>query len=123
MKSGTLLHRQVHPGFIQNGKISSQAFRPTPKDENKLSVYNGDMITAEKAYYHFCKQLNYSSAGVMSVTQAECASQSLPIGEDKIPFPEHCHINFEGLAKSQIEKKAKFLKNYAESRGWQFRPE
>lgn len=123
MNPNTLLHRQVSPGFIHNGQVSSQVFRPTPKDENKLSVYNGDLITAEKAYNHFCKQLNYNSVGVMAVTQAECASQSLSVVEDKIPFPEHCHINFEGLSKSQVEKKAKYLKSYAESRGWQFRPE
>jgi len=39
MTENTLLLRQVHPSFVQDGKITSQVFRPTPKDENKLSMY------------------------------------------------------------------------------------
>ncbi|OQC41352.1 MAG: hypothetical protein BWX66_00754 [Deltaproteobacteria bacterium ADurb.Bin058] len=45
MNVHTLLLRQIHPDFIQNQRVSSQAFRPTPKDERKLSVYDGDLIT------------------------------------------------------------------------------
>ena len=40
--SETLFLRQIHPTFVQNGRPTSQAFRPTPKDENQLSVYNGE---------------------------------------------------------------------------------
>ena len=36
-----LLHRQVHPSWIQEGRITSQAFSPTPKDLGLLSVYLG----------------------------------------------------------------------------------
>lgn len=49
MTEATLLLRQIHPTFIQYGRVTSQAFRPTPKDEDQLSVDNGDMITAEEA--------------------------------------------------------------------------
>ena len=42
MTPDTLLLRQIHPGFIQGGRVTSQAFRPTPKDEFLLSVDNGD---------------------------------------------------------------------------------
>jgi len=48
MTDETLVHRQIHPSFVQAGFPTSQAFRPTPKDESKLSVYDGDMITAVK---------------------------------------------------------------------------
>jgi hypothetical protein len=34
----TLLHRQINPSWVQQGRVTSQAFRPTPKDESKLSV-------------------------------------------------------------------------------------
>ena len=42
MTDETLLLRQVHPSFLQDGVVSSQVFRPTPKDECKLSAYDGD---------------------------------------------------------------------------------
>ena len=31
--------RQIPPAFVQNGRVSSAAFRPTPKDVRRLSVY------------------------------------------------------------------------------------
>ena len=46
MTSETLLLRQIHPSFVQKGRVTSQAFRPTPKDEHLLSVDNGDKIAA-----------------------------------------------------------------------------
>ena len=39
MNENTLLLRQIHPAFIQQNTITSQAFRPTPKDEKLLSVF------------------------------------------------------------------------------------
>ncbi len=53
MTEKTLLLRQIHPLFIQEGRVTSQAFRPTPKDQKKLSVYDGDLITAERSWVHF----------------------------------------------------------------------
>ena len=40
MNDDTLLYRQVHPNWTVDGGISWQAFRPTPKDEGLLSVYD-----------------------------------------------------------------------------------
>ena len=40
MNDDTLLYHQVHPSWIVDGGISWQAFRPTPKDEGLLSVYD-----------------------------------------------------------------------------------
>jgi len=117
MNENNLLLRQVHPSFIQDGKITSQVFRPTPKDEAKLSVYDNSKITPENSYKHFCSQSGFLSYGVMAVSKKECDSQELPVIEDNEPFPEHCHINFENLSQNQIEKKAKFLKRFADIRG------
>ena len=120
MNADTLLLRQVHPLFIQAGKITSQVFRPTPKDESKLSLYNGDLISAENAYYHYKNQLILESAGVVAVSKAECESQELQIVEDCVPFPEHCSLDFRNCTKAQVERKAKYLKKHAETRGWLF---
>ena len=72
MNDSTLLHRQVHPSFLDShGETTSQAFRPTPKDSNKLSVYDGSLITAEDAWKHYTNILNLRSIGAVSVAVGE----------------------------------------------------
>jgi hypothetical protein len=117
----TLLLRQVHPGFIQDGRPSSQVFRPTPKDEFKLSVYDGDLITPEQSWRHFTGELGCRSAGVLAVTVRECSEQSLPVVSSPEVFEQHAHIDFAGCTTGQIEKKGKKLLAAALGRGWLFR--
>lgn len=121
MNPETLLLRQVHPSFVQNGRASSQVFRPTPKDEQRLSVYNADMIEPEGAYQHYTGQLGHSSMGVLAVTVQECNTAEIPALMDPEPFPEHAVLDFTGLSKGATEKKAKLLRQWAESRGWLYR--
>jgi hypothetical protein len=118
MNNETLLLRQVHPSFIQAGRITSQVFRPTPKDDNLLSVYDGDQIGAESAWKHFTSEPACSSVGIMAVTQGQCLNLELVVVADGDPFPEHVSIDYSAFAKSEIEKKAKVLKGHAQSRGW-----
>lgn len=120
MTPDTLLYRQIHPNFIQNGRPTTQAFRPTPKDENQLSVYDGDKIQPQASWQHYTDVLKLSSAGVMAVTNAECSAQSLPVIADGKPFAEHCSIDFSSLKKSAVEKAAKVLAACAVARGWQY---
>ena len=120
MNSDTSLLRQINPAWRQEGRVTSQAFRPTPKEEKRLSVYDGDLITAEKAWEHFTSSLGCSSIGVLAVTVEECARHELPATLDPNPFPEHAVIDFAGFSENQIKKKAKYLKTAAESRGWQY---
>jgi hypothetical protein len=76
MEDSTLLYRQINPLFVQNGNISSQAFRPTTKDNNKLSVYDGSLISSKNAYEHFTGILGCSSIGVMAVSVRECLDEN-----------------------------------------------
>ncbi len=71
MNDGTLLLRQVHPTFVQQGRMTSQVFKPTTKDNNELSVYDGDQITADAAWRHYTEKLHLSSTGVVAVAVAE----------------------------------------------------
>ena len=125
MNLETLLLRQINPSFIQNGRVTSQAFRPTPKDENNLSVYDGDQITPEDSWRHFTLNPLCSSAGVMAVSQRQCAEQGVPVVPDPdpsgVPFPEHAYLNFSDLSKREIEKKAKALSSKARERDWLYR--
>lgn len=120
MDNKTVLLRQIHPSFVQQGRVTSQAFRPTPKDQNRLSVYDGDQIAANMAFQHYTEKLGYNSIGVMAVTQGECSEVQLPVLADPGPFKEHAVIDFANLEKRQIEFKAKQLRSMAKSRGWLF---
>ena len=122
MNDLTLLLRQIHPSFMQAGRITSQAFRPTPKDENKLSVYDGDQITAEASWTHFSATPDCRSVGVMAVTKGQCVELALGVIADGVPFPEHASIDYSNFGKSEIEKKAKVLKGHAQERGWLYQP-
>lgn len=121
MTDDTLLLRQVNPAWIQDGRMTSQVFRPTPKDSKRLSVYDGDQISAEDAWSHYVKELELSSVGVVAVTVVECKEQDLPVAPDPNPFPEHVVIEFNDYSNSQIKTKAKKLTRAAEARGWRYR--
>jgi hypothetical protein len=120
--SETLLFRQIHPTFVQNGRPTSQAFRPTPKDENELSVYNGAMIAAAASWLYHTATLNLESTGVMALNHAECVGLQLKVIEDGVPIPAHCYIDFTGVSKPDAERKSKRLAAFAKARGWLFQP-
>jgi hypothetical protein len=82
----TLLLRQIHPSFIDRDRVTSQAFRPTEKDRGKLSVYDGDLISAEGSWKHYTARV-LKSAGVLAVTVGECAAEQLPTGSIRISSP------------------------------------
>jgi hypothetical protein len=118
MTPKTNLLRQIHPSFVQNGRVTSQAFRPTPKDGSHLSTYDGDRVSAADSWTHFTGQENCRSCGVMAVTNAECVGQSLAVIPDGLLFPEHVSVDFSAYEKTDIEKKAKVLSRMAHARGW-----
>ena len=121
MTPDTLLLRQIHPSFIQDGRVTSQAFRPTPKDELLLSVDDGDRVTAEASWQRFIANPACKSVGVQAVSHTECTAQALTVIEDGNPHPEHCSVDFTAFDKKAIEKKSKLLRAQAETRGWLFR--
>jgi hypothetical protein len=121
MTPDTLLLRQIHPSFIQDGRVTSQAFRPTPKDAFLLSVDDGDRVTAEASWQRFMTNPACKSIGVQALSLAECAAQELTVIEDSNPHPEHCSVDFTAFDKKTIEKKSKLLRVQAETRGWLFR--
>jgi hypothetical protein len=118
VKPETLLFRQIHPSFVQNGRPTSQAFRPASKDEKKLSVYDGDKIQPKASWEHYTQTLCLSSHGVMGLTHEECTSQSLLVVEDGADYHEHCSVDFSSLANNAIERAAKVLAQCAMTRGW-----
>lgn len=121
MTPETLLLRQIHSNFVQDGRVTSQAFRPTPKDECLLSVDDGDRVDPETSWRRFTANPDCKATGVQAVSNGECDNQQLKVIEDGRPHPEHCSVDFTGFDKKTIEKKAKVLRAQAETRGWLFR--
>jgi hypothetical protein len=120
-----LLFRQVNPNWIREGRVSSQAFRPMPKDGGLLSVDRASMTTAEASHRLFTEELRLASAGVWAITVAECAAQDLPVLEDPIAVspqttanPAHAVVSFASVSsKGQIEAKGQKLARCANERG------
>ena len=120
MTSETLLWRQIHPTFVQCGRVTSQAFRPTEKDQGRLSAYDGDQIDDESAWRHYTMVLGYKSCGAMALCVAECMAHKLPVEADGEGYPEHVSISFAGLTNSQWERVARRLREAAVVRGWKY---
>ena len=120
MNDETPLYRQVSPSWVESdGRISSTAFEPTRKDENRLSVYNGDLISAIDSWRHYTQALGYMSVGVLDVIVSECVNAGLSAYPDPEPFPEHAVIDFNRLAsRGRRKKAARRLRDLAVARGW-----
>ena len=118
MTETTLLLRKIHPTFTQNGRVTSQAFRPTPKDENHLSVDSGDMITPEESWKRFSAQPECTSSGVMAVSQIVCAACEVHVVDDGVSYREHCYLDFTPFSSNQASKIGKKLAAKAQERGW-----
>lgn len=123
MNSATLLYRQAHPKFIEQGQLTSQVFMVFPKDEGYLSVYDGDLINPKDAFNHYTKILLLASDSVWAVTKAEAESAGVPASPDpKTGFPEHSKIDFGNPTEKENRKIAKRLKSFALGRGCQYKP-
>lgn len=117
------LHRQVHPSWVQDGRITSQAFTPTPKDAGLLSVYDGKQIAAEPSFIHYTTVQKLTAAGTVTVTAVEASAVGLPWRLDPEPFPEHAVIDYTGLPTAgKIKAKAQSLAERARQRDWTYTP-
>ncbi len=116
-----LLHRQVNPSWVQEGRVSSQAFNPTPKDSGLLSVYDGALMTAEASYCHYTRTQGLKAVGTVSVSEGEVTAVGLNWRADPEPFPEHAVIDFTTLGSAgRVKAKAQALAERARARGWTY---
>lgn len=123
MRAETPLWRQIHPSWMQGDMPGSQAFRPSPKDDHRLSVEDGDRIDAEASWRRFTEVRHLSSLGVLGILMWECTAESLGVEPDGMPDPEHVSIDFTGKSHGQRKTISKKLRDLARVRGWQYRPE
>ena len=117
MTPETLLLRQIHPIFIQDGRPTSQGFRPTPKDEERLSTDDGDRISPADAWTRFTQSAG-ASVEVMGILVRSCKLLKLSVDPDGDPHPEHVSVIFSGKPNKQCERISKQLRDEATQRGW-----
>lgn len=118
MNGSTLLLRQVHPLFVHGNRITSQVFSPRPSDGYRLSVYDGDQISAEESWLHYTEVQERESIGVVAVTFDECTDKGLQAYADPSDFQEHAVIDFGSMSKGQIKSVSKHLRSVAQLRDW-----
>lgn len=121
MNNQTLLYRVIGSAmWVQEGQVSSQAFRPRTSDNKRLSVYDGDQITPQRACAHYTRDPSSPPIGVLAVTRSECTAQGLPVVADPQAFAEHVLIDFSQFGINQIKRKSALLRDAAVARGWQY---
>ncbi|WP_143589764.1 hypothetical protein [Thalassospira mesophila] len=131
-----LLYRQVHPTHYMNG-LSSGAFRPTPSDQDQLSVDCSSLTTPQLAFELHQKKtkegpngerIPLESAGTWGFSRYICVENGLIVKSDPISGEEHQpdnqahHLvdfsNIPGdLKKNKNRNVAKKLRNDANSIG------
>ena len=123
-KSNEGLYRQIHPRWIRDGQITTQAFKPTSKDNGKLSIRLASHMSSEEAYGRHTA-MGLASSGTFEVTVGEVEEAGLRSINDSeaehSPFG-HGYIDTRASARSLIAKAAKHLKECAMLRGTRFDP-
>ena len=124
-----IMLRQVHPKFIENDRVTSQAFRPTQKDDKKLSVSRDSLTNAKDSFDLYTAKRELSSVGVWGVTIAEIKENSdLSVKSDPLTDPvidkAHALVDFSKLeSDAKIRKAADKLVSKARNRGVLYKPE
>ncbi|MDV6303535.1 hypothetical protein R3P93_13295 [Rhodococcus cerastii] len=124
-----LLWRNAHPDWIVDGELTSQAFRPTPKDKKKLSSARAAKVSEEANFKEFTEDFGFESAGVWAVSVGEVQDQKLRSVYDEhspaTPTPclkGHTSLDFTTVTSSQAKRIGGRLRDHAEGRGLRYPP-
>ena len=135
--SDELFFRQVHSSWVTSeGTVALAAFRPTTKDQRKLSVSSSAKFDAESAYQKHIQQ-GLLSRGSVGVSESEVAAaytsldarekstivQTGSVVRDNEPFEGHAHIDFSELTKRECKSVAASLSDASNDRGWLYQPD
>ncbi|MFB7619822.1 hypothetical protein [Kitasatospora sp. NPDC056181] len=124
--SSELLWRQIHPAFLDGGKMSSQAFTPSDKDDGELSVNRQSIVGANDAFRYFTEVQCFQSTAVYAVSAEEVAAKGLRTVDDSTsdpenaPSPGHAYVDFKAVAAGKRRKRiGGLLRDQAVARGQQ----
>lgn len=122
--SDELLYRQIHPNWMNSGRPTSLAFKPSLKDNNHLSTDRSYKTTAAEAYHRYLR-LNLKSQGTWGVTVGEFKEVEIDCFYDPImdcegteDNPAHSYADFSSLEGNNKKKSVgKILRRKAANRG------
>jgi hypothetical protein len=116
------LHRNAHPDFIQDGRISTQVFNLKTDDEGLLSLQQNAKAAPEIAYQRYTTR-GFQSGGIWSITIAECELLTLQTYDDPIDGDDsHALTDLTAYSRSQARKLTDKLTVKARERGCQYVP-
>jgi len=125
--SPELLWRQVNPQFVNNGQVTSQAFRPNSGDGNLISTCREEKQDARGAFEFYTTVLGRDSAGTWAVSveqvvavgarafddsESETAPQPCP--------PGHTSIDVRPFGPGRVKAISTVLSRHANVRGRQY---
>ena len=118
-----ILFRQIHPNFMHNGEPSSDRFRPSERDQNRLSVDRSSMVAASESHALYMGN-GLASAAVFGVTVAEFADEAITCVADPVegtvttvPNRAHALADYSAHAAPRQKIIAKKLQRAAVARG------
>lgn len=97
-----LLHRQVNPKFVKDGRITSEAFQPTKKDKGLLSVNRGDLCSPEEAHRTFVAR-GWTSWGTLTVAVSEVVAVQLTALEAPLNVGDDPEDLFDDVSHAVID--------------------
>jgi len=118
-----VLFRQIHPTFYEKGEPSSQPFKPTEKDDNRLSVDRSALTTAAdscdlyRANGHASVAVYGLTVGEFTTEKINCHSDPLKASDTQLANPAHAFANYADFGSSSQKNIAKRLKRMAIARG------
>ena len=117
-----LLYRQIREIHIQDGRVTSAAFKPATSDQGLPSVNASWKTTAEVAMAR-ATALGLVPVAVYAVSCDECYDLGLKAWEDPEdgppPDPSHSVIDFRQHGRGAQDSKGKKLREKALERGCQ----
>ena len=124
-----LLFRQIHPQFMTNGRISSQAFAASASHQGKLSVDRQSLTTPQESYELYTMGFKKASCGVYGLSVGEVRQNDLSAFPDPLEAdanlpanPAHAVVDMQSLSVNKMRKVAKKLAKMARTRGALYRP-
>ena len=118
MRPETLMLRQVNSQWIQDGRLSSLAFRASRQHDFLISVYDGSAISPLDSMDHFKEVAGLDTVGVWAVTVAEAGSHGVPVELSPIKGnPFHAHLDCRERSGGELKRLSNHLRNSADARG------
>lgn len=109
-----LIHRVVaDPGWVQDGRVSPEAFVPREIDDGLLSASDKG-CTAQQAYEAWMQRFKKSKANrTLTVTVGQLLDAGLMVYDDSPEGDLHVHIDFNQAAVN-VEVLAEWLARHCE---------